>query len=330
MSNECNHSRLFYTGLSCGAAFLGWMAMRRIGRKSGKRGVSKTRSSLPPARTRSGVNKPHPSLQKTSRHLYQTAATLSFSVLADSLLEHYRGCFANRAMYVAPVVAATALAESLSAAVSKDVRNGPAGKLLFSASVVTGIVGFGFHVYNIVKREGGVCWLNAFYAAPIGAPAALSMAGLFGLAAEHLQGTSVHPPRLLGMRAGRSLAALSAFGLFGTVGEVLLLHFRGAFQNPLMYVPVAVPTAAGGALATAALRPTEETMKLATVLVKSVGVLGIAGMVFHAYGIQRNMGGWHNWTQMMLQGPPLPAPPGFTGIALSGLAALTLLEEEEM
>jgi hypothetical protein len=39
------------------------------------------------------------------------------------------------------------------------------------------------------------------------------------------------------------------------------------------------------------------------------------------------MGGWKNWRQNVLNGPPIPAPPSFTGLALAGLAALELLEE---
>ena len=53
---------------------------------------------------------------------------------------------------------------------------------------------------------------------------------------------------------------------------------------------------------------------------------GLAGMGFHGYGVARNMGGWYNWTQMIQQGPPLPAPPAFTGMALAGLAVLDLIE----
>jgi hypothetical protein len=50
------------------------------------------------------------------------------------------------------------------------------------------------------------------------------------------------------------------------------------------------------------------------------------GAAFHAYGIQRNMGGWRNWSQNLLSGPPLPAPPSFTALAIAGLAALSLVE----
>jgi hypothetical protein len=47
-------------------------------------------------------------------------------------------------------------------------------------------------------------------------------------------------------------------------------------------------------------------------------------MAFHARGIARQMGGWRNWSQNVLAGPPLPAPPGFSALALAGRAALAL------
>ena len=35
-----------------------------------------------------------------------------------------------------------------------------------------------------------------------------------------------------------------------------------------------------------------------------------------------------NWKRNAVDGPPLPAPPSFTGLALAGLAALGLLEDD--
>jgi hypothetical protein len=40
------------------------------------------------------------------------------------------------------------------------------------------------------------------------------------------------------------------------------------------------------------------------------------------------MGGWRNRSQNIFSGPPLPAPPSFTALALAGLAALGLREGE--
>ncbi|HEX8785279.1 MAG TPA: hypothetical protein VF793_03765, partial [Telluria sp.] len=56
--------------------------------------------------------------------------------------------------------------------------------------------------------------------------------------------------------------------------------------------------------------------------------LGLIGMGFHARGVARQMGGWANWSQNLLSGPPLPAPPSFTALALAGRAALALRARE--
>jgi hypothetical protein len=140
------------------------------------------------------------------------------------------------------------------------------------------------------------------------------------MASEMLSGRDYVRARLPKYAAG-----LIAFSLAGTVAEAGLLHFRGAFQNPAMYAPVTVPPLAAVAITAAALTP--RAVGIAEPLLKATAVLGIAGPIFHAYGIHRNMGGWRNWSQMILQGPPLPAPPAFLGIAAAGLGILPLLEE---
>ena len=48
------------------------------------------------------------------------------------------------------------------------------------------------------------------------------------------------------------------------------------------------------------------------------GVMGLAGVGFHIYGVSRGMGGWRNWRQNMVDGPPIPAPPSFVGSGLGG------------
>src|SRR5262249_33935407 len=80
-------------------------------------------------------------------------------------------------------------------------------------------------------------------------------------------------------------------------------------------------------MAEIAVGPSTRNRALSRWWLRLTAMVGIAGVVFHAYGIHRNMGGWRNWRQNVLNGPPLPAPPSFTGLALAGLAALTLLEE---
>jgi hypothetical protein len=57
--------------------------------------------------------------------------------------------------------------------------------------------------------------------------------------------------------------------------------------------------------------------------------MGVAGVGFHTYGVSRAMGGWKNWRQNMVDGPPIPAPPSFVGLALAGLAALALMRAHQ-
>jgi hypothetical protein len=278
-----------------------------------------------PASMRAG-RKPVPTT--ASRELYLGASALSFSVVADSGIEHYRGGFYNPAMYVAPTVSALTLAASLRDAARSRFPRGRSRQVLYGAAALTGLVGTSFHLYNVSKREGGWNWLNLFYGAPLAAPMGITFAGLFGLSAASVSRAARRreAPRLLGRPAGPVLGLAAAAGLLGTAAEAGLLHFRGAFQDPFMYIPVTVPPLAALALGAAALHPDGAPRALARSLLWTSAAAGFAGMGFHGWGIHRNMGGWRNWTQMIQQGPPLPAPPSFTGMALAGLAALELMK----
>ena len=267
--------------------------------------------------------------RSAGRRLNGSAAMLALSVLADSGVEHYRGSFQNRAMYTPLAAAALTLGASLFGTADARAQKHPVRDAIYAAAAATGFAGFAFHTYNILKRPGGLSWLNLFYAAPIGAPMALALAGLLGRGAESVRDTGIgRRARLLGFPAGRILAAVGAAGLAGTVGEAGLLHFRGAYHDPAMMLPVTVPPVASVLLGAAALRPDRRINRLARWWLRLTALLGLAGVGFHAYGVSRNMGGWRNWSQNVLNGPPLPAPPSFTGLALAGLVALSLMEEE--
>jgi hypothetical protein len=251
------------------------------------------------------------------------AAILCLSVALDSGLEHYRGSFKDRAMFVGPTMALLGLAAASWVAFRPQDARKPLPRIAFATVGITGLIGLGFHAYNILKRPGELDALNLFYGAPAGAPAALTLAGLYGvIAGEMLSGRAYVRTRL-----PRHTADLIAFSLVGTIAEAGFLHFRGAFQDPAMYLPVTIGPAAAVAMAATAVSP--RAAPVAGPLLKATALLGIAGPMFHAYGIHRNMGGWHNWSQMILQGPPLPAPPAFLGIAVAGLGVLPALEGSE-
>ena len=251
------------------------------------------------------------------------AAILCLSVALDSGIEHYRGSFKDRAMFVGPTMALLGLAAASWVTFRPEGAEKRLPRIVFATVGVVGLAGLGFHGYNILKRPGELRALNLFYGAPAGAPAALTLAGLYGMIAGQMLGASGQ----IKARLPRYSAALIGFSLVGTVAEAGLLHFRGAFQDPAMYAPVTIPPLAAIAIGAAALSP--RAAVIAEPLLKATAVLGIAGPMFHAYGIHRNMGGWKNWSQMVLQGPPLPAPPAFLGIAVAGLGVLPLLEEPQ-
>ena len=269
-------------------------------------------------------------LRTAGRRLNASAAMLAFSVLADSAVEHYRGSFENRAMYTPLAVAALTLGASLFGYTDLRSKRHPVRDMVYAAAAATGFAGLGFHSYNIAKRPGRWSWLNLFYAAPIGAPMALALAGLLGRGAELVRDSGPHRrASVLGLPVGRVLAGVTAAGLAGTVGEAGLLHFRGAFQNPVMFAPVTIPPIAAALLGASALRSNRRSHPLTRWWLRLTALLGLAGVGFHAYGVSRNMGGWRNWSQNVLNGPPIPAPPSFVGLALIGAAALALMDSND-
>jgi hypothetical protein len=269
-----------------------------------------------------------------ARELHAAAALLCASVLVDSAIEHYRGSFENPAM-VAPIAASAlglavaaraALAKTLTPAVSRGRERERGVRPTFALAALVGAAGLGFHLYNVLKRPGGIDWLNLFYGAPIGAPLALTLAGLLGFLSESVRGADPHDPRLFGLPAGKTLAGVAAAGLLGTAGEAGLLHFRGAYHNPFMYAPVTIPPLTAALVAATIASPHAVSPAVTRAMLRVTAGLGFAGAGLHAFGVSRNMGGWRNWSQNILNGPPIPAPPSFTGLALAGLVAVDLME----
>ncbi len=239
---------------------------------------------------------------------------LSLSVLGDSAVEHYRGSFRNPAMWAPLRAGAVSLVLNLMRVFGK----GKGTKLADFTTLITGAAGLAFHTYNIAKRPGSPTLNGLFYGAPIGAPAALVLAGCLGAAAGEFStrpvdhGVNFSNPRLVG--------AASAVGLLGSVGEAGLLHFRGAYHNPFMWTPIILPPVAATMLGRDIVARTPH--RSTAIALFGTAAMGLVGAGFHVFGVARNMGGWRNWRQNLLAGPPIPAPPAFTGLALAGLGAL--------
>ena len=265
---------------------------------------------------------------RAAQRLNRAAGVIAASVLADSAVEHYRGQFHNRAM-VTPLVTAS-LSLAVSAHGNGDKRPAPhrARDGVYLLAAATGFVGLAFHAYNVAKRQGGLTWQNLFYAAPLGAPAALTLSGAMGFLGERVRDTTPGVrPTILGLPAGRVVGATTSLGLLGTVAEAGLLHFRGAYHNPAMFLPVTIPPITAVLLGSSSAGPARRRRPWTRFWLRLTATMGYAGAAFHVFGVARNMGGWRNWSQNVLNGPPIPAPPSFTGLALAGLAALGLMED---
>ncbi|WP_428485706.1 hypothetical protein [Rhodopila sp.] len=310
--------------------------------------TAKTSASIPAARdraaktlarlpaTRAAVAAPAAAVQqidpgaavRAARRLNRAAGVIATSVLADSAVEHYRGSFHNKAMFAPLVTASLSLAASAHGHTDRRPSPHRVRDTIYAAAGLTGLVGTGFHLFNITKKPGGVSWQNLFYSAPIGAPAALILSGAMGFLAERVRDTTPGvSPTIAGLSAGRAVAAATSIGLLGTVGEAGLLHFRGAYHDPFMFLPVSIPPITAAVLGNAAVGKIGRPRRATRIWLRLTAVMGYAGAGFHAMGVARNMGGWRNWSQNLLNGPPIPAPPSFTGLALAGLAALGLMED---
>jgi hypothetical protein len=263
-----------------------------------------------------------------ARRLNRACGLLATSVLLDSAIEHYRGSFRNPAMITPLITAALTLAISAHGTADHTPAAHRARHLTYGVAAITGLLGTGFHLFNVVKRPGRMAWQNFFYGAPIGAPIAILLAGLLGTAAERVRETPAgRTPRVFGLPAGRLLAGVSGLGMVGTVAEAALLHFRGAYHDPFMYAPVTIPPIGAGLLLKTAWHGSASYPRLTRWWMWLTTAIGFLGSGFHIFGVARNMGGWRNWRQNLLNGPPIPAPPSFSGLALSGLAALGLLRD---
>ena len=177
-------------------------------------------------------------------------------MLLDSAVEHYRGSFKNKAMFTPLIISALTLAVSAHGTADKRPAAHGIRDATYLLAALTGLAGTGFHVYNVTKRPGGMSWQNLFYGAPLGAPMAILLSGLLGFYSERVRDTSgARSARVFGWPAGRALAALAGAGLLGTTAEAGLLHFRGAYHDPFMFLPMTVPPVAAVLAGEAALGP---------------------------------------------------------------------------
>ena len=254
------------------------------------------------------------------------AGLMTLLVMLDAFIGHYRSGFAVKAQYAPFVVGALLLSAVVLTVIAP--RQTWVLEFLYIAGVlgvIAGIVGVGFHhYYAITTKPGGYGWLlhHLMYHAPQLAPLALSAVGLLAMvAARGLMGGD----SLFGVRLQSLALLLVAVTLLGAALQAAMLHYRGAFNNPLMYAPLTTPLLAAVAVPWLIVSRGHIAMVSASALFWVTFLVGFVGLGMHLRGFDRMMGGLRLARMNMLEGPAMTAPALFTGFAAAGLAALHLL-----
>ncbi len=254
------------------------------------------------------------------------AASLTILILGDALAGHYRSGFVFRSQY-APFLSGGLLIVSAVAAVAKPEAPWTNVALRVSGwlAILLGLVGFGFHhYYGIAKKPGGYKWLLHYlmYGAPQLAPLALGITGVLALlAARGLAGEVT----FAGLDLRAALMALVAIALAGATLQVTILHYRGAFNNPLMYAPLTAPVLSIVASVWMIIAPNGVALLPLTIMLWLTFLVGFVGLGMHLRGFSRQMGGLYLTIFNWLEGPPAFAPALFTGFAAVGLIAVYFL-----
>jgi hypothetical protein len=112
--------------------------------------------------------------------------------------------------------------------------------------------------------------------------------------------------------------------ILGASVQAGVLHYRGAYNNVLMYVPVTIPLVAVAALAWQGFAPSGVSVRVAITTLWLTFVSGFVGFGMHLRGIDRQMGGFYIPSENLMQGPPVSAPLTFAGFAGAALVTLYL------
>jgi hypothetical protein len=254
-----------------------------------------------------------------------TVVLLSLLVVAESWLGHYRSGFPLRAQYVPLTIgAALAIAGVAAAAAPAAIWATTGFRVAGVAAVITGLVGAGYHHwFGIVKKAGGYRWLLHYlmYGAPQLAPLALSVVGALAVVVAHaLSGHDV----FLETSIWRIMLAIVSLGMAGAIAQVWILHYRGAFNTPLMYAPLVIPPLAVISAAWMSAAPSAAAEAASRVSLWLTFLVGFVGLGMHLRGLDRQMGGLHVFLFNVLQGPPPFAPAVFSGLSAVGLASMEL------
>jgi hypothetical protein len=248
---------------------------------------------------------------------------LTLMLLADAFAGHYRSGFLFRSQYAPFISGGLLIVAALSVVlIPKAAWANLALRFAGWLAIFSGMVGFAFHhYYGIAKKAGGYKWLLHYlmYGAPQLAPLALALTGVLALLAARGLASEI---TIAGVSLRTALLVTVAVALAGATLQATILHYRGAFNNPLMFAPLSAPALAIIMSIGTILAPNEGTLLVLAILLWLTFLIGFVGLGMHLRGFGRQMGGLYVTIANWLEGPPAFAPAVFTGFGAVGLIAI--------
>jgi hypothetical protein len=248
---------------------------------------------------------------------------MTLLVLVDAWAGHFRRGFAHPAQYAPFPVGALLAVCTIIAGIAPRARGvEQAVRASGWLAICAGLVGFCLHhYYGVARKPGGYRRIldSVMYGAPPLAPLALSLVGAFALVAYR---GLIGAGEIGGLPLRTALLGAMVIGLCGAILQAGLLHFRGAFNQALMYLPLTVPVLAVMGGVWMIFQPGAVARVTLAGLLWLTLMSGFVGLGMHLRGFDRQMAGLYvplfNW----LQGPPAFAPAVFAGLAAIGLVAI--------
>jgi hypothetical protein len=261
--------------------------------------------------------------------------------------EHYRGSYSNPVMYT-PVLLSVALTGAAGAGFFSRQAATTWMRWISYATLVDGLVGFGFHIRGVARKPGG--WrlpvYNIVMGPPLFAPLLFGTSAYLGVIASYLQREEDYGVRSKviefssglrrpdfrdDIRVGRfqkHLCVVTAVGALAVGGESWYSHYKDNFKFKVQWSPVLIsPLLAGAALW--AFKSKRAANTILPVMAAAAMVNGVVGTVYHVRGILRKPGGRKKPLYNALYGPPIFAPMLFAAAGLLGMMAYLMRRERE-
>ena len=251
--------------------------------------------------------------------------------------EHYKGSYSNLIMYSPVLLSGVVTITSFGGALNRRAAE-HALRWTAAATLIDGIIGFGFHIRGIYRKPGG--WrlplTNMIMGPPIFAPLLFGTAAYLGFMASYLR--REEDPKVIDLRKSqysgwkrelnegrfqKHLAAVAAVWTFLSGFEAWYSHYKSRFRIWAQWTPVILaPFQFAACIGAIFSERAAQRFLPATSLLAMID--GSVGFGYHVRGVLRRPGGRKTWLYNILYGPPIFAPLLFAACGALGFLASRL------